>query len=288
MECIHCSSLSDNTRDELEFYLVKNRIDKLKTNSNVEVVLTGGEPLLHKNIYEIVEYLSKNTYLTTMFTTGIMSLDGKKHPDWDLLKNNGLEKVVFSLHSSDECINDSLLRREITKRIIDEIKKSKSIDLKVEINCVMFDKTYRNIETTLDFLINELNVDKVRMLRLVGQGRAKGEEKFLAPENNKIIASAPLLLKKYAGKVHFEGFPSICKCRSSLHSSARCDSGTKFFHIDFWGNILPCPSVKQKTMFSYTTIDIIENLFASIKSFNRDKEQLTDIFNCPGQSRGQA
>jgi len=85
---------------ELETNQVKKGLDVLKKLGVIEIVLSGGNPLLREDIDEIIDYASR-FFITTVYDNGSMAV--KKI---DALRN--ADFVAISLDSLDEKRNDYL------------------------------------------------------------------------------------------------------------------------------------------------------------------------------------
>lgn len=75
LKCIHCyrqEHVYNATKKTV--FLSKEKIlelfDEFEENGVVEVYITGGEPFLHPDIYEILKYGSRKNFLLSVFTNG--------------------------------------------------------------------------------------------------------------------------------------------------------------------------------------------------------------------------
>ena len=71
--CLFCSSCSGLQETEIiSFELFKKTIDYLILNGGIEEIsISGGEPLLHPDLFKIIRYCKKNNIRTVLFTSGI-------------------------------------------------------------------------------------------------------------------------------------------------------------------------------------------------------------------------
>ena len=71
--CIFCSSNSDYQKSNtIDFSIIKRTIDFFTANGGIkEISLSGGEPLLHPNIIEIISYCHHLGIYTTLYTSGM-------------------------------------------------------------------------------------------------------------------------------------------------------------------------------------------------------------------------
>ena len=112
--CIFCSSNSNYDRkDMVDFETFKNTVNFFRDNGGIkEVSLSGGEPLLHPQIIEIIEFCKAKNIYVTLYTSGIM------------LNNLDVKDIKFD--------------NEYIKKIIEDKAKEK-------FSCISF-KSVRKIE----------------------------------------------------------------------------------------------------------------------------------------------
>ena len=96
--CRGCNVWKEQDQRELSTEEVKRGLDILKDLGIVELVISGGDPLLRKDISEIIEYASK-LFVTTVYDNGSMA---KKK--LEALRN--VDFVAISIDSLDEAKND--------------------------------------------------------------------------------------------------------------------------------------------------------------------------------------
>jgi MoaA/NifB/PqqE/SkfB family radical SAM enzyme len=96
--CRGCNVWKEQDERELTAEEIKKGMDNLKKLGIMELVLSGGDPLLRDDIGEIIDHASK-LFVTTVYDNGSMA--AKKI---DLLKN--VDFVAISIDSLDEAKND--------------------------------------------------------------------------------------------------------------------------------------------------------------------------------------
>jgi MoaA/NifB/PqqE/SkfB family radical SAM enzyme len=96
--CRGCTVWKEQDPRELSTEEVKRGLDILKDIGIVELVISGGDPLLRKDAPEIIEYAS-NLFVTTVYDNGSMA---KKQ--LEALRN--VDFVAISIDSLDEAKND--------------------------------------------------------------------------------------------------------------------------------------------------------------------------------------
>lgn len=70
--CLHCYVVPDKKKKELNTDQVKTMLDELKAAGCFHVGFTGGEPLLRKDIFDILNYARENGFRISLLTNGYL------------------------------------------------------------------------------------------------------------------------------------------------------------------------------------------------------------------------
>jgi GTP 3',8-cyclase len=99
LACIYCRPHKDDSyvSERLDFEAWKTMVRGLVDAGVRRVRLTGGEPLLHRDVVRVVEYLSQLGLDDVALTTNATRLDKLAHP----LRAAGLSRVNISIDSLD-------------------------------------------------------------------------------------------------------------------------------------------------------------------------------------------
>ncbi len=139
LDCLHCSSLEMRKHKNLCYSLndMKNLINLYP--DNLYINLTGGEPLLHKELNNVLEELHnfKNVNLG-IFTCGILEKNDKLVPisieEAKIKHSKGLKRCYISIYSTNEKEHDFITNLpgalNCTKESIRNLKKA-NIDVKI-------------------------------------------------------------------------------------------------------------------------------------------------------------
>ena len=105
-DCVHCSAARHKGADrpEMTTEQIKTLIRQSEAAGVVTIVFTGGEPMLRKDIYELVSYVDKDEAVALLFSNGLMLSEenvGK-------LKDAGLWGICVSIDSPDAAAHDAL------------------------------------------------------------------------------------------------------------------------------------------------------------------------------------
>lgn len=164
LRCIYCMEEKGNYFFDEEEKVTKDEICKIVNSCSKlgikKIRLTGGEPLVRKDIVELVEAINKiegieEIYLTT---NGIL-LEDKVY----ILKKAGLKGVNISLDSLKDEMFNKLTRLGELKKVLKSIDKCLEHGINVKLNVVMIKGM--NEDEILDFV--KLTLDKSMDVRFI-------------------------------------------------------------------------------------------------------------------------
>lgn len=167
LRCKHCLNNSGevmpNQLNEKEF---EDLIIELSKAGIQEIRLTGGEPLLYKNIYKLIKLCTENGICTSLGTNGTLVTDevAKK------LKKAGLKKVVVSIDGTED-MHDQIRGKGNYKKSIEGLKFLKNAGIDVRVNAVIMKS---NMEDVIN-LAKEMNKEKITLFirRFIESGRGE-------------------------------------------------------------------------------------------------------------------
>src|SRR3990172_580297 len=107
LECAHCymsAFAGADTRGELTTDECRRVIDEIAlVNPNVFLILTGGEPLLRKDIWEIAAYASEKEFTVVLGTNGVLL----REKEAKLMRQHGVLGASISLDSTNPKKHDA-------------------------------------------------------------------------------------------------------------------------------------------------------------------------------------
>ncbi len=104
LQCQHCRAEADDTyfEGEMNFDNIKSTINNISANYSPIVVLTGGEPLYRKDIFDIASYADSKGLRTALATNGTL-IDEKVAQK---IKNANIQRVSISIDGKDAASHD--------------------------------------------------------------------------------------------------------------------------------------------------------------------------------------
>ncbi|MGH7331521.1 MAG: radical SAM protein, partial [Candidatus Rokuibacteriota bacterium] len=110
LECAHCymsASASADSRGELTTAECHRVIDEIATvNPNVFLILTGGEPFLRRDLFEIAAYAAAKRFTTVLGTNGLLLREREAAQ----MRRHGVLGASISLDSTDRARHDAFRR----------------------------------------------------------------------------------------------------------------------------------------------------------------------------------
>jgi len=107
--CVHCS-INDykKSAEELSTQEIKKAIDFIDQWGAVKITFFGGEPLVRKDVVELVQHASQKGIRTSLDTNGLL-LDETMVV---AIKRAGIGNINVSINSVDEAVHDFLRKKE--------------------------------------------------------------------------------------------------------------------------------------------------------------------------------
>lgn len=151
LHCKHCyidASASSKTKKELSTEEGLRLIDQIaQVNSSAMLVLTGGEPLLRKDVFQLAEYAAKKGLMVVLGTNATLINEAIA----EKLKACGVKGVGISLDSTDAKKHDSFRGMqgawESTMRGIEAVKKAR---IEFQIQATATKENYDEIPDIID------------------------------------------------------------------------------------------------------------------------------------------
>jgi MoaA/NifB/PqqE/SkfB family radical SAM enzyme len=232
-KCWHCSNEYRPGKD-LKLPTLLKIIHKFQELGVVWVGLSGGEPLLRKDVVEIIQGIDDRSY-SAIFTTGY----GLTEKLARRLKNAGLFSLVISLDSAEPKTHDKMRGYKGAFDIaIKAIEISKIHGFYTVVSTVATKENINNgeLEKLLKFLY-KLKVDECRILEIVPTGKIIDQPDLALNDADRDILFK-LHMKANTAKTYprVSAFPYL-----EQPELLGCTGGYQHFTIDALGNVCPCP-----------------------------------------------
>ncbi len=250
LDCIHCYCKgSEGLGKQLTTQEIKDILDQIHKEGCLEIIFTGGEPLIREDFLEIYSYAKEKGFVITIFTNGILFT--KKSIEY-LVKSPPFS-VEITLNGISEDVYESITRvKGSFKRVISVLKEltDKKLPLILKSNCLKQNKNeISKIKTFADELLGKSNkrwrfkYDPMLYPRLNGN---KIPTNFrLSPEELlEVKKSSPEIWEEYE-KGLYSGFPDLGRDKHFLY---RCGAWLTHFFINPHGKLKFCQFSEKFSM----------------------------------------
>lgn len=247
LACSHCraSSKFGTYPNELSTEECFKLIDEIVSFAKPVIILTGGEPLLRKDIFEIIRYGKKKGL------TMVMAPNGTLLNDENIKKiiDSGIKRISVSLDGPDAASHDDL--RQVPgafKQACEGINRAKKSGLEFQINSTI---TKRNIQLLPQIisLVKDLGAVAHHIFLLVPTGRAKEmiDEELSPSEYEKALEFLAKEKKNSSLEIKITCAPHFNRVLLQEHSGTvsslagrGCMGGVSFCFISHVGVVQPC------------------------------------------------
>lgn len=249
--CLHCSSYSTEKCSEfISFPKFKEIIVGAKKLGLRTVCFSGGEPFLHPNIVEMVEFVDNLGLSSYIYTSGIWMKEDKDRcaiPEKIIKKiSHKVTKIIFNIEAAEEKVYDKVMGTQgnfsfLKESILCAVKNG----VVVEGHFVPMKINKDQIESTLR-LCKELGVSKLSFLRLVIHGRAKENKEFLMLSDEELEDVKHCLLNFYKQHLYSIriGVPLLGETQENF-----CEAANGKLNIRYDGLVFPCEVFKNNEVY---------------------------------------
>jgi sulfatase maturation enzyme AslB (radical SAM superfamily) len=171
LKCSHCyiNAAPKEYTDELTTEEGKRLIDQICEVSHPLLILSGGEPLLRKDIYELIEYGTQKGLRTGLGSNGTLIDDSVAKK----LKQSGIKTVSISIDSYvPENHDDFRGVKGSWRKAINAIEALRENEVLVQVNTTLTQQNYDEIDDIMS-LAEKLGVENFHLFFLVPTGRGK-------------------------------------------------------------------------------------------------------------------
>ena len=267
LECAHCymsAFAGADTRGELTTAECRRVIDEIaQVNPNVFLILTGGEPLLRKDLWEIAAYAAEKRFTTVLGTNGVLL----REREAALMRSHGVLGASISLDSTDAARHDAF--RHLPGAWQGAVRATRTLrdaGLDFSLHMSVTDWNVREVPAMID-LARELGAKVLNFFFLVRTGRGRNISDIDAGAYERILTylaniqgvgsaarfedpwSMPVgradgLLIRAKCAPHFRRIlwqlnPESPLLKNYAHGS--CPAGKYYCRITPEGDVTPCP-----------------------------------------------
>ena len=255
LACIHCraSAIKDPAPDELSTTEAKHFVDELIEYKPI-IILTGGEPLLRSDVYDIAQYASGHGLRVVLATNGtLLTPDIARH-----LKEVGIQRVSISIDGSTKETHD-IFRGEpgAFDGAMCGINMLKNEGISFQINTTITKRNLTQIPNIYDLAL-ELGASALHIFLLVPTGRGEEiESEEIPPQEYERVLNwfydksrtsriqlkatcAPHYFRIMRQRAKAEGIKITRETHGLEAMTKGCLGGSGFCFVSSIGNVYPC------------------------------------------------
>ncbi len=258
LECIHCRRLDVSKQlmdSDLSTEESKKMIDELAEVGKLILVLSGGEPLFRKDIFEIARYAHDKGLITALATNGTMVNEEMAQK----IVDSKIQRVSISLDGAGPDTHDQFRKLPGSyDRAVKGMKHLQALGMSTQINCTIAKHNVHEVETIYQNAI-DLGADALHIFMLVpvGCGVQIAEDQMLDPATYEKVLNwfytiskedkiqtkatcAPHYFRIMRERAAEEGITITPKTHGMAAMTKGCLAGSSICFISHKGEVFPC------------------------------------------------
>ena len=285
-KCKHCGSFAGEKKypDELTTAEIKNAFKQIANDMDAQKIwidVTGGEPLLREDLYDVMKYATSLGFHWGMTTNGILFNDKIINE----LKEAKLQSVSISIDGLEKTHDDFRGVPGSYKKIINNIKKLQEANFLVHLQVTtVFSKTNISELEKLYKIFLDLGIKRWRLMSVDPIGRTD-DNLLLDSKETKYLLE---FIKKHKNNNRMKllyGCPSFLGLEYEKEVREHffyCRTGITVASILYNGDLYVCPNVPRISSLIQGNIkidnfkEIWDNKYKEFRKKDRTKCELCD------------
>jgi radical SAM protein with 4Fe4S-binding SPASM domain len=249
LKCGHCyiNATTEELKGQLTTEESKQLIDQIAEVSRPLLILSGGEPLLREDIYELIRYGTQKGLRMGLGSNGCLidSTAARK------LKEAGIKTVSISLDSPIPQQHDEF--RGVAgswQKAVDAIKLLRQNDVLVQVNTTLTQENYDQIDDIMT-LSEQIGVENFHLFFLVPTGRGAKIADISPQMYEDMITNTFAKTSRHKLNVRPSCAPQFMRIAKDMNLDMRqwirgCIAGLYYCRIYPNGDVTPCPYLPIK------------------------------------------
>jgi radical SAM protein with 4Fe4S-binding SPASM domain len=275
LKCSHCyiNATTQELKNELTTEEAKRLMDQIAEVSRPLLVLSGGEPLLRADLYELIRYGAGKGFKMGLGSNGTL-IDGKVAKR---LKEAGITTVSVSLDSTVPEKHDAFRGvKGSWEKAVGAIKALKENNVLVQVNTTVTQQNFDEIDDIMT-LAENIGVENFHLFFLVPTGRGVKMADISPAKYEEMIRKVFAKTAKHKLNVRPSCAPQFMRIAKDQGLDMRqwirgCIAGLYYCRVYPNGDITPCPylpvklgNIREKT---FKEIWFHSEVFKNIRDFD--------------------
>jgi radical SAM protein with 4Fe4S-binding SPASM domain len=275
LKCPHCyiNATNEELKNELSTEEAKMLIDQISEVSRPLLILSGGEPLLRQDVFELIRYGTEKGLRMGLGSNGVLIDEATATK----LKEAGVKTVSISLDSSIPERHDEF--RGVSgswKKAVSAIKALRENGVLVQVNTTVTQQNYGEIDEIMS-LAEQLGVENFHLFFLVPTGRGAKIADISPAMYEGMIKTTFAKTAKHKLNVRPSCAPQFMRIAKDMRLDMRqwirgCIAGLYYCRVYPNGEITPCPylpiklgNIREK---SFREIWFTSEVFKALRDFD--------------------
>jgi radical SAM protein with 4Fe4S-binding SPASM domain len=276
LSCVHCyKTAGEPLSRELTTQEWMSIIDELKELGILTIAVTGGEPFMREDIFDILEYIAGNTIRLAIFTNGTLLTPD----DIEQLRKINPEKVVVSIDGATEETHERIRGKGTFRKTLETIDLLVKNGLPVRTNTVIYTGNAAELHQVAAMLL-ERGVQEMIFDRLMDTGRGGEHGEMIPPlEAGETITDHLREFEKEASqKLELKFTSDIGEADVSY---SFCGIGTSMITLKANGDVVLCPVLSGPQFTAGNVNDVsLKELWLTDEIFQPFRECTLDDTAC--------
>jgi radical SAM protein with 4Fe4S-binding SPASM domain len=275
LKCPHCyiNATARELENELSTEEAKKLIDQILEVSSPLLILSGGEPLLREDIFELISYGSAKGLKMGLGSNGSLIDSGVAKR----LKEAGITTVSISLDSHIPAQHDEFRGvKGSWEKAVNAIRALRENGVLVQVNTTVTQQNYDQIDDIM-LLAEKLGVENFHLFFLVPTGRGTKIADISPAKYEGMIKATFAKASRHRLNVRPSCAPQFMRIAKDVGLDMRqwirgCIAGLYYCRVYPNGDITPCPylpiklgNVREKT---FKEIWLNSGMFKNLRDFN--------------------
>ncbi len=267
LECTYCYNQLDfaNTKDGMSKEDWFKVLDETRALGAVQLGISGGEPLLNKDIVEIVRYANDLKFYTNLITSGVGGEKGvlKK------LKEAGLKTVQLGIQSHDENTMTLITNNKLAmKDKIAFAKEVKELGMQLIVNTCITRQNIEQVGEIIEFC-DELGANYLEIANIQYYGWALENVDALLPSKEQLDKAMEVTNFYREKRKDMKVFFVVPDYYENRPKACMNGWGTTFLTINPDGLALPCNTANTLPIeFPNVKESSVKEIWYESKAFN--------------------
>lgn len=239
LRCRHCYIHAPSDRSELSLDEYRRLLDQLADAGTLFLTVTGGEPMIRPDFYDIMAYARRRAFAFILFTSGtLISPDAA-----DRLRDLCPQRVEISLLGAQAATHDRITRvRGSFERVLAAVRLLRARGIPVQLKTTWMRDNIEEADR-IKALAGELGASFRSAFLLIHRRDGSPDPTDLAVTEEQLRAMAAAAIRQAGGVQSVPPPPPVLGDEQKREASP-CGAGQTSCMIDAQGLVYPCAAIR--------------------------------------------